>query len=593
MRSSELRRNSNSRGVCAEGESSVVELEDKGADERTVEPDFFVDRPPTPEFIPNPSGLNQETQTEDHELFDYELEVEPILEVLVGKALEAGRIEAVEDWERSELQKHKLGYDRVREAELMEVQRLESAYNRRVEETQRRKLQQEAKTQLKVQTQQKLLARLISRAAMFPLKGASLQLLEGAGVLRDPKEQDMHAAYVPHLLGVVEEQLMERSKEKPILMGIEAKMIGVDMLGEMVDALAMEHRAGIEKEYKRRFAKREKEEERQQNALEGCHKRREERAKRREDKRLEELKAKLDDQIVSKGTPAEDASMAKISDVLVGDADKHIFAVGGLLGEMILTFSKLIEYQTMNNPEFKLTPEMLETALQGVIEAFAKSEALIEIPFDKEHNFVDLVASPDPKALQDALATEGIATPGLKYMLEKLQKFGVNAELATQLVTAAVKLKFRKLAEPLVPVPELPQPTEEQLKDLPEEKKAEEKDRVAKENEEIRAKNAEIKKHNEDVDKTNAELTLLQGKIKITGKVELPDKGQICAIARMGPIAAPPTPKAGMARPNETVDPSLTKRGQKSQPVLVVPRYLTIASALSDDLRAIVVHKGN
>ena len=102
----------------------------------------------------------------------------------------------------------------------MEVQRLEAAYNRRVEEIQRRKLQQEAKIQLKIQTQQKLLARLISRSTLVPLRDTAIQLLDDAGVLRNPKEQDLHAAYIPHLFGVIEEQVKEKSKEKTIILGI-------------------------------------------------------------------------------------------------------------------------------------------------------------------------------------------------------------------------------------------------------------------------------------------------------------------------------------------------------------------------------------
>jgi len=35
----------------------------------------------------------------DPELFDYELEVEPILQVLVGKSLEQARIEVIEQYE--------------------------------------------------------------------------------------------------------------------------------------------------------------------------------------------------------------------------------------------------------------------------------------------------------------------------------------------------------------------------------------------------------------------------------------------------------------------------------------------------------------
>lgn len=40
-------------------------------------------------------------------MFDFELEVEPILQVLVGKALEHAQVEAIEEFEKRELAKHK------------------------------------------------------------------------------------------------------------------------------------------------------------------------------------------------------------------------------------------------------------------------------------------------------------------------------------------------------------------------------------------------------------------------------------------------------------------------------------------------------
>lgn len=200
-----------------------MELDDPGVDEKTIEPDFYIDRPPTPEFIPNPAGVNAETQIEDHELFDFDLEAEPILEVLIGKALEEGRIEALEEWERVELRKHKEKYELEREGELMEVQRQEAAYNRRVEETRRRKLQQEAKAQVSVATQQKLLARLISRSVLKNLKNSTLQLMVDSGDLRNPKDQDMHTTYLPHLLSVVDKHVVEKTNYENILQGITIK----------------------------------------------------------------------------------------------------------------------------------------------------------------------------------------------------------------------------------------------------------------------------------------------------------------------------------------------------------------------------------
>ena len=73
------------------------------ADERLLEPDYFIDRPSVPIFVPNPEGEIKAVQVDDKDvdLFDFELEAEPILQVLVGKALEHARIEVIEEWEKT------------------------------------------------------------------------------------------------------------------------------------------------------------------------------------------------------------------------------------------------------------------------------------------------------------------------------------------------------------------------------------------------------------------------------------------------------------------------------------------------------------
>ena len=59
--------------------------------------------------MPNPEGRHEKIQVadKDPDLFDYQLEVEPILEVLVGKALEHAKIEVIEDMEAESLIRHK------------------------------------------------------------------------------------------------------------------------------------------------------------------------------------------------------------------------------------------------------------------------------------------------------------------------------------------------------------------------------------------------------------------------------------------------------------------------------------------------------
>jgi radial spoke head protein 3 len=74
-----------------------------------LEPDYFIDRPPAPTYIPNPEGDDRQVQVhdKDDDLFDFELEAEPILEVLVGKALEHARMEVIEEFEEQQLKAHK------------------------------------------------------------------------------------------------------------------------------------------------------------------------------------------------------------------------------------------------------------------------------------------------------------------------------------------------------------------------------------------------------------------------------------------------------------------------------------------------------
>lgn len=63
---------------------------------------------PTPDFKPLPPGVDVATQIDDLELFDFQLEVEPILQVLVGKTVEQAQIELREEDERIEETKHKV-----------------------------------------------------------------------------------------------------------------------------------------------------------------------------------------------------------------------------------------------------------------------------------------------------------------------------------------------------------------------------------------------------------------------------------------------------------------------------------------------------
>ena len=68
------------------------------------------------------------------QLFDFSVEVTPILEVLVGKTMEQALMEVMEEEELADLREHQRIFEELRNAELAEYQRLEEQERRHRQE---------------------------------------------------------------------------------------------------------------------------------------------------------------------------------------------------------------------------------------------------------------------------------------------------------------------------------------------------------------------------------------------------------------------------------------------------------------------------
>lgn len=68
------------------------------------------------------------------QLFDFDVEVKPILEVLVGKTVEQSLLEVMEEEELSNLRQQQRQFEELRNVELAEQQRLEEQDRRLREE---------------------------------------------------------------------------------------------------------------------------------------------------------------------------------------------------------------------------------------------------------------------------------------------------------------------------------------------------------------------------------------------------------------------------------------------------------------------------
>lgn len=89
----------------------LEELSDKVPEAiAATQTDNFLNRAPSPLYIPQKSGTDVATQILEGELFDFDLEVQPILEVIVGKTLEQALMEVNEEKEMELLRQHKVKY---------------------------------------------------------------------------------------------------------------------------------------------------------------------------------------------------------------------------------------------------------------------------------------------------------------------------------------------------------------------------------------------------------------------------------------------------------------------------------------------------
>lgn len=188
--------------------------------ERTVEfeaetqTDFLLDRPPSPLYMPAKVGMDIHTQIEEGELFDFDREVAPVLEVICGKTLEQSLMEVLEEEELDSIRRHQEEYEQMRNAELLEVQRMEAAEKRRADELDRRLVQERQRKEQESSLIQKVLSRNIACGYLGGLQKKVMSQLIDAGSFQDPIEDAVQAHFLPNLVGLVMTELDKSRRDR-------------------------------------------------------------------------------------------------------------------------------------------------------------------------------------------------------------------------------------------------------------------------------------------------------------------------------------------------------------------------------------------
>merc|ERR1719201_2015696 len=196
----------------------LEELTDRTVEfEAETQTDFLLDRPPSPLFMPAKIGVDIDTQIEEGDLFDFDVEVEPVLEVLVGKTLEQSMMEVLEEEELESLRRHQEEFEKKRNTEMLEVQRMEAAEKRRSDEMERRMHQAQAQRDQDISVMKKVISRSIAASHLSSLKDRALAHLLDAGVFANSIEGAVDSRFVPDLLKQVTSQFQQSSIDRQVV----------------------------------------------------------------------------------------------------------------------------------------------------------------------------------------------------------------------------------------------------------------------------------------------------------------------------------------------------------------------------------------
>jgi len=193
--------------IDVQTDNYLEELTDRRpeVDEET-QTDAYMDRPPLPLFIPTKAGMDKATQVEG-DLFDFDLEVQPILEVLVGKTLEQSMQEVLEEEELSAIRRRQEDFEQARNAELAEVQRLEAEARRKFEEKERRVTQESERIVNEKDVEEKVAARAFAKEYLTDLHENVFGGLVDDGHFYDPLVKEVEDVFMPWVMDSVVTQL--------------------------------------------------------------------------------------------------------------------------------------------------------------------------------------------------------------------------------------------------------------------------------------------------------------------------------------------------------------------------------------------------
>ncbi|CAM9290074.1 unnamed protein product [Chrysoparadoxa australica] len=182
----------------------LVEAVDPNAGEdrhECTQTDAFIERPSSPAYVPQKTGVDASTQIlEEDKLFDFDLEVEPLLDVLVGKTLEQGLLEVEQEWELEQIQLAAAEFGKARSEEARIVAAMEKkAIREHWEKESRRRIHYEIAHAQHLVRAKVASCQLMKQMLPGYVEGAMAGLLE-SGSWTTPTQRAVRDEFLPWLV---------------------------------------------------------------------------------------------------------------------------------------------------------------------------------------------------------------------------------------------------------------------------------------------------------------------------------------------------------------------------------------------------------
>ncbi|KAH8307006.1 hypothetical protein KR044_003177 [Drosophila immigrans] len=142
--------------------------------------DLFLEKPPTPPYVPAKIGIDVGTEIGDGELFNFDAEAQPIIDVLVDACIEQSMLEVAHELELQALRRKQEEFLAQREAELAELRRLEAEELRLQAEKERRLRQDSIAKELDAEMQKSVTAAKLLQGHIASLVPEVLENIEPA-----------------------------------------------------------------------------------------------------------------------------------------------------------------------------------------------------------------------------------------------------------------------------------------------------------------------------------------------------------------------------------------------------------------------------